>query len=246
MQGYELIPQDLLFMRDARPMEASDAGLGANWPRPDQLWSAIIHAFRRQWPDRQPWEGPAHTKREGKRPDGKTDNPHSSDRFGALRTVGPFPKKGGELYFPCPADLAMKMVESPRGETDLPAPLKYAFLPKVKGKVRNPRWFSSTHYRQYLNGETVMLPEKEPELYDAHRSIGIALSPETGTTIDGKLYSAEHLRLRRDVSLAFEASCDQKPKGGGEPVNVFKELDLPVRIIIGGNQGIATLKTLMQ
>ena len=54
-------PRDLLFLRDARPMEASDAGLGANWPRPDQIWNAFINAFHARWPKHQAWEH-AHEK----------------------------------------------------------------------------------------------------------------------------------------------------------------------------------------
>jgi hypothetical protein len=45
---FHLAPRDLLFLRDARPMEAGDAGLGAHWPRPDQLWNALLNAFHLQ------------------------------------------------------------------------------------------------------------------------------------------------------------------------------------------------------
>ncbi|MBP5509338.1 MAG: hypothetical protein J6Z49_00295 [Kiritimatiellae bacterium] len=47
--GYrlKLIPRDVLFFKDARPMEASDAGHGGNWPRPDQFYNAIHHALLR-------------------------------------------------------------------------------------------------------------------------------------------------------------------------------------------------------
>ena len=48
---YEIKPRDLLFFRDARPMDTDKArlgdvfnvGRGANWPRPDHLFSAVIH-----------------------------------------------------------------------------------------------------------------------------------------------------------------------------------------------------------
>ena len=47
---YELTPRDVLFFRDARPMDVDksrkddifNVGHGANWPRPDQLFSAVI------------------------------------------------------------------------------------------------------------------------------------------------------------------------------------------------------------
>jgi hypothetical protein len=98
----QLVPQDVLFLRDARPMEASDAGCGANWPRPDQLWNALIHQMHRLWPERQTWEGEAHRKRQEE----QNKHRHSSDRFGALQTVGPFPLYKNMVYFPCPLDLS--------------------------------------------------------------------------------------------------------------------------------------------
>ena len=115
----ELTPRDLLFLRDARPMEASDAGLGANWPRPDQLYHALLAAFHLRWPTRQAWEGEEHTRR-----DERTD---INFRFGALKTVGPFPKKidksgKAEIFYPRPLDLGMKLVGC--AGTDLPHPLK--------------------------------------------------------------------------------------------------------------------------
>lgn len=52
---YELSPRDVLFFRDARPMDVDKArtndvfnvGHGANWPRPDHLFSAVIHDLLR-------------------------------------------------------------------------------------------------------------------------------------------------------------------------------------------------------
>ena len=84
---FTLTPRDLLFMHDARPMEASDAGQGANWPRPDQLWNAVINMFHRQWREMQAWEGDLHTQNQYDK------HADSSFRFGALQTIGPFPMK---------------------------------------------------------------------------------------------------------------------------------------------------------
>jgi CRISPR type III-B/RAMP module-associated protein Cmr3 len=234
--SYNLQPRDQLFLRDARPMAASDAGLGANWPRPDQLWNAIINAFHRQWPDRQPWEGAEHTKR-------ATDkHQESSFRFGALQTLGPFPSKDGEIYFPCPLDWNMELVLC--DGTDLPKPLKHAFRAKKPGKEDRPTWISATDYTRYLAGES--FEPTKPELYDEERTIGIAINPETRTTGDDdhKLYQAEYLRLRPNVSLAFAASCNIKPKGGAcAMVDVFARADAPQELILGGQQGVAGLTT---
>ena len=49
--SYELTPREVLFLRDARPMDVDkgaktnlfNVGHGANWPRPDNLYNATIH-----------------------------------------------------------------------------------------------------------------------------------------------------------------------------------------------------------
>jgi|LFRM01.1.fsa_nt_gb CRISPR type III-B/RAMP module-associated protein Cmr3 len=246
--AFTLEPRDLLFLRDARPMAASDAGLGANWPRPDQLWHALIAAFHRQWPGRQEWEGTEHNFRD-KRKDifkghSKDKNEDSSMRFGALKTVGPFPCKEGALFLPAPLDLGMELV--PCQGTDLPAPLTHAFLPRKQGKQKPREWLSTGDYDRYLaNGDLPDLLDT-PALYDIERNIGIAINPETGTTGDDehKLYQAEYLRLRQGVVLAFDAECDLKPRGGKEIVDLFVRADCPGTLVIGGQQGVARLRTL--
>ena len=52
---FELEPRDVLFFRDGCPMDVDkdrkddvfNVGHGANWPRPDQLFSAVIHELLR-------------------------------------------------------------------------------------------------------------------------------------------------------------------------------------------------------
>jgi CRISPR-associated protein Cmr3 len=232
--SFTLQPRDLLFMRDARPMEASDAGLGANWPRPDQLWNALINAFHREWPEQQEWEGSVHSAKE------QDKNQNSSFRFGALRTVGPFPQRKGELYLPMPLDYGMKLVECEG--TDLPKPLKHAFLPEEKGKQKFPAWISKSEYEEYLKGKLTLTEKRESApLYFEERNIGIAIDPESGTTVEGKLYQAEYLRLAQDVSLAFAAECQLMPRGGGAMADVFEKFGFKRNIIIGGQQGVAHL-----
>ncbi|NLZ60975.1 MAG: hypothetical protein GX901_09980 [Lentisphaerae bacterium] len=241
----QLMPRDLLFLRDARPMSASDAGCGANWPRPDQLWNALIHLFHRLWPERQAWEGLEHRKNEreiqGLR--------HSSDRFGALKSCGPFPLFQGQAYFPCPLDLTrceddgllypMRLHDNRR--TDLAAQLPYSLAASVRSKSSLPQWLSQDEYERYLSGQSFRV--KHEPLYDVERNVGNAIDPESGGVIEGRLYQAEYLRLRADVALAFEVSCQIKPKGAGprELQDVFDKLNLPKNLIIGGQQGIAEL-----
>lgn len=232
----ELTPRDLLFLRDARPMEASDAGLGANWPRPDQLYHALLGAFHLRWPNRQEWEGDEHTRREERK--------DITFRFGALKTVGPFPRKDGRLFFPRPLDLGMKIVECEG--TDFSPTLKYAFLPVARGKASLPQWISEDTYRRYLSGETVFdLKEKDSDLFGSDRNIGIAIDPSTGTTVEHKLYQAEYLRLQEGVTLAAEACCDMKLKQQGTVRDAFNPKETNgervEQIVLGGQQGMCSL-----
>ena len=252
---YRLEPRDLLFLRDARPMGGSDAGLGAGLPRPDQLWNAIINAFHRAWPDRQIWEGAAHTKRGNgnSNVNGKRDNSYSSDRFGALKTIGTFPidTKNSVIYYPAPLDLDMELV--PCDGTDLPQPLTHAFRARTLGKKESRPWLSNDEYQSYLKGESVSsVSDEETELYDVERNLGIEIDAITGTVVKSKLYQAEYLRLRdgfrRDgarIALAFTVSCDIRPKGApsGFTVDVFEKFkEKDSNIIIGGQQGVARLR----
>lgn len=233
----ELTPRDLLFLRDARPMEASDAGLGANLPRPDQLYHALLGAFHLRWPNRQAWEGEEHTRRD--------ERADITFRFGALKTVGPFPKKGEDVFFPRPLDLGMKLVKCEG--TDLPAPLKYAFIPAAKGKASLPQWVSKDTYGHYLAGETVFdLAEKDSDLYGTDRNIGIGMNPETGTTKDGALYQAEYLRLKDGVTLVCKASCELKLKRQDKVLDAYDSKETNnervEQVVLGGQQGMCSLE----
>ncbi|OGV20917.1 MAG: hypothetical protein A2X47_10200 [Lentisphaerae bacterium GWF2_38_69] len=227
--SFHIEPRDLLFMRDGRPMEASDAGLGANWPRPDQIYSAFINTFHAQWSDFQSWEGHRHNQND------RDTNKDSSYRFGSLKTAGPFPAKGKEIYLPCPLDLSaddngclypMKLVEAKN--TDMPKPLTHAFSSVKLGKTDLPQWISSADYQKYLKGES--FKSNNAELYDVERNIGIAIDPATGTTEEGKLYQAEYLRFKPETKMAISASCE---------IGLDKLLDKGrFDMIMGGQQGV--------
>lgn len=231
---FTLEPRDVLFMRDARPMEASDVGLGANLPRPDQLWNALINAFHRAWPEHQEWEGHLHTRRQNgeRRPDGKRDNPVSSNRFGALKTCGPFLLKNDIPYFPMPLDCDMELV--PCTGTNLPHPLTYAFRDLRLGKKDRSQWISKEDYQKYLSSSEIQ-GLKSCNFFSPERNLGIAIDPETGSTVEGRLYQAEYLRLHKDVLLWFSASCDLK-----NATDVFSRFN-EKNFLMGGQQGIVTL-----
>ncbi len=240
MHSFEMTPRDLLFLRDARPMEASDAGIGSNWPRPDQIYHALHAALLRKWPEVQPWEsndGKAHAMGTSK---ADVAGKNSSCRFGALKVFGPFPKKGDEIHLPCPLDIGMSVVEC-KG-TNLPKPLTHAFLAGNQKKVSLPSWISVSLYEKYFDG-TLSNEELEEindaKLYAAERNIGIGIDAGTGSTVDGKLYQAEYLRLAKDVTLAFAAECEIKQRRGDTVTDVLQGDYLPKECVLGGQQGVA-------
>lgn len=229
---FEMAPQDVLFFKDARPMEASDVGLGANWPRPDQLYHALKSSLLTNWPERQDWENTG------------------ENRFNALKVAGPFPqivkdssdRKAG-LYWPCPLDWGMKLVASARegspqfdlARTDLPKPLTHAFLSRKEGKVAFPKWISTQSYLDYLRGNEGNTPPKPVDLYDVDRLIGIAMESTQRTVREGAFYQAEYLRLHDDVKLTFMADCLVRSLKGNE-TDVFTRRDL-MRFVRMGGQG---------
>lgn len=229
---FELIPQDVLFFRDARPMEASDAGLGANWPRPDQIYNAFHNNLLSNWREMQKWEGELHTQNE-------RDKEGSSYRFGALKILGPFPKKGDSLYFKRPLDWGMRLVRD-GGQTNLPKPLEYSFLAGNKGKETLPEWISKAAFEKYLDGSEPQSLE-DAALYGSDRNVSVAIDPETRASAEGRLFQAEYLRLKEDVSVCFEAECAIKPKYGNGLVDVLGREDFPKKMAVGGQRGVCSI-----
>lgn len=253
--NFHIEPRDVLFLRDARPMEASDAGLGANWPRPDQIWSAFINAFHRRWPELQEWEH-KHNRTSAE------ENSPCSFRFGGLKTAGPFPcaietgrgqdgvllfEKG--FYLPCPLDLSvaddgslltMRLVDA--GGTDLPKPLTKAFQAETIGKQTPPQWLHESDYRRYLAGDSFKPAVREPELYSPERNIGIGIDPESGSAAKGKFYQAEYLRFNPEVRMAVQAECGNIGENRRE-TDVFAQIadEENIPFILGGQQGVALL-----
>lgn len=255
---FQCIPRDQLFMRDARPMTGSDAGIGSNWPRPDQVYNALINAFHRTWPTLQPWE---HDHRKGDH-----ERPKSSCRFGGLKTAGPFlvDTATNQFYFPCPFDVSaenekggmitlhqMKLCET-KG-TNLPQPLTHAFISSQRGKVSPPQWLSLEEYGRYLKGHSFSFSQKA--LFDTEKNIGIAIDPTTHSTVESKFYQAEYLRLRPSAALAFCAECEtyahsDNGRSGADVFEKFAEAENiswdnggSADIIMGGQQGVVSIHT---
>lgn len=213
---YELEARDLLFFRDARPMDVDkkrtddvfNVGHGANWPRPDHLFSAVIHELIRD---------PAAPERAwyGQVPD--------------LRVTGPFPLLGEELYLPMPLDWDMRLVafDAQVGVTDAPQPLTAGFADRVVEKKAYPRWIAVADYARYLTGKVgVGKGPKEADAPDNADGTLFQREPRLGTTLDAATgaskrvagrtesgrYAAEYLRLGKDVKMVCEIETNQDSK----------------------------------
>lgn len=223
-KSYELTPRDVLFFRDARPMDVNkdrtddifNIGHGAYWPRPDQLFSAVIHELIRD---------PSVSER---------------DWYGSvsdLRVTGPFPLKGEVLYLPMPLDWDMDLIafDSAIGSTDIPAPLSAGFADRVVEKKVYPRWISRLDYQRYLEGRVgarngkgqkeADVPENEDvSLYGTEPRVGTTLDAATGASrrVAGKYesgqYEAEYLRLGKNVKMLCEVETEKADELGGHDV----------------------------
>ncbi len=222
---FELEPRDVLFFRDGRPMDVDkdrkgdvfNVGHGANWPRPDQLFSAVIHELLRDpnAPENE-WYGKV------------TD----------LHVTGPFPMLGEEVYLPMPLDwdMALLKFDNNIGVTDIAdiaKPLQAGFADRVVEKKSYPRWISCKDYERYLKGEVGKgKGEKEPDepenvdkkLYGVEPRVGATLDPATGASrriesrYESGQYEAEYLRLCKDVRMLCEIETELSENLSGRTV----------------------------
>lgn len=236
---YTFLPRDLLFFRDARPMDVDKAakdvcniGHGAYWPRPDHLFNGVIHALIEETPDA-----------------GHGD-------FPALKVTGPYPAKGGKRYFPRPLDWDMDIF--PCEGTDLPKPLKVGFLDRTKGKKALPGWILEDDYQDYLKGgdkgkyyqdelesdgtirtdkngnpiKMIKFPYGDGDLFGVEARIGTTIDAEKGASKrvnskhDSGQYQCEYLRLKSDVALWCAIDIGRE------------DVDVPKQFKLGGQGGI--------
>ena len=238
---FELEPRDVLFFRDGRPMDVDkdrkedvfNVGHGANWPRPDQLFSAVIHELLRN------------------------PNAPEGDWYGKvtdLHVTGPFPMLGGEVYLPMPLDWDMALVkfDDNIGVTDIAKPLHSGFADRVVEKKSYPRWINVKDYVRYLKGEVGKGKDKnepdEPEnadkqLYGVEPRVGTTLDPATGASrrienrYESGQYEAEYLRLCKGVRMVCEIETELAEKlsgclvrfGGQGGLVRFKDAEIDLR-----------------
>ncbi len=238
-----LEPTDTLFFRDGRPMSGSLSGHGAAWPLPT-VTNAALHAALH----RAQFEG-VHAHRRGR--SGKVEE--MRDRlFGSLTTAGPFPvSSSSDWFFPRPADAQKEgntlatLRPTPRtGASSLP----YAWLYPV-GNTQAPSkdkpepWVSQIAFQNYLNQTETLRGHflKDADFMDTEHSIGIGISPETGTQDGESFYSAHSLRLRDGWRIGLMASAWDKDLEDDLVSRLFPDSGNRNPVIVGGQQRICTV-----
>lgn len=256
-----LHPVDTLFFRDGRPMGGAHSGHGAAWPLPHVIDSALHAAL---------WRGNLQKDSHGH---GENDAYH----FGALKTTGPFPVSqpihGGEStwYFPRPQDAgqpastrvthAPSALITPRNSS-LARPLRYGVLSSLEPSKDEPEdWWSLAAWSAYLHG-SAPAPHflRDRDIFAMEHAFGIAIDPATGATgqgdAEGKIYSAQYLRLKEDReqrwALGVLAACPDKGPGYGTASDNRTQSDLLHKllsktngqntIVTGGQQRLCSVE----
>ena len=259
MPVYHIQPQDLLFFRDARPMESQSpgGGHGANWPHPGVFFDALHAALWRAFPDPStvagldsiPFEDHSYfRKRDGRR----TGDPAKRTYFQTLATAGPFPVRGSEWFFPAPADAQPGGLSLPldhdAGASDLPPPLRYPVVANaLPSKESLHPWWSKTAWEQYLlHGALPCLPQAIPnaDLFAAEWTTGIGTNPLTGTQDGERIYSAEYLRLQESVRLGLWATLPEGIAREERLHRLFPDTEAAAQptLIIGGQQRVCRVR----
>lgn len=191
-----MIPRDLLFCRDACPMEGSWSGRGGFLPGPITLHGAVVAEYCRRYPE-------------------ELKAKYSEKLTSGLRTVGPFLHRNGETFFTTPLDITpdnnLLKLKKLEGESDLPEILEYAlFSAKANKKTARP-YISFKEFEKYLAGNefsTESQDEPKDKFFEQEFRPGITIDPEKRTAVDSKFYEAQYLRLNNGVSLAADVIMD--------------------------------------
>ncbi|CAN5360014.1 hypothetical protein BH23VER1_BH23VER1_27100 [soil metagenome] len=258
MQLYDIRPQDLLFFRDGRPMETGEgSGRGATWPAPTVFFDALHAALHRAFPDASdsPWDS-GHAERGGRVPK------LTHRRFGALTTVGPFPRSidaDGHDHgwlFPAPLDalpggdgsaVGLRPIPAKMaGRTDLPSPLVMP-LGSIAAPSKMPvrPWWPRDAITAFLDSGS--LPAEAAtfdysHLYAAEHTTGIGIDNKTGTQDGERIYSAEYLRLRENASIGLAATLPTADGSGDGLCELFPAAG--GRIVAGGQQRVCHVSPL--
>lgn len=249
MKQLLLQPLDVLFFRDGRPMMGANPGRGARVPMQHVISGALHTAFRRAYPEEGslPGEHLHQTRHKGERG-------NRSERFGSLCSAGPFPVKEDKWYFPRPLDLGKTQTipsmfphvgvsghDCNSGPKLMLHPVVNAHPPSKEDKP-GP-WLSREGWQAYLQNKEVENPSMHilgnHAFYDIENAVGIGMNEETGTVAEGKIYSAEYMRLQEEARLGILAEMQLKSSGEDGIDQLFPSQN---SITVGGQMRICRVQ----
>lgn len=221
-----IIPRDVLFCRDARPMLGSTVGEGGTWPLPGKFHSALLACLYHKL-------GIIPVKGKPVR------------RLQSLRTAGPFPTYRGEICFPVPGDLVPGGKLYPaenRGSNNLPKPLcKVLNSTAAPSKEKLGEWITAAELERYAReGADNVQTIPSSELFSRELRPGIGIDPQTRSTNSGQFYLAEYLRLREDNQVGMAAFAELND----DLLEQFFSQKSTIDFCFGGQRCIASMKAI--
>jgi CRISPR-associated protein Cmr3 len=244
----KILPRDVLYFRDARPVGGSSTGNGSYWPLPSKFHSAMLSALYGKYPEIDRERESEHLTSRGKKDDPNWGK--SRMRFGGLKTFGPFPCIGEEIYFPAPLDIIPGGILYPdkcRGNTNLPEPLKKVMCsPAAPSKDEIGNWISSFELIKYCSNQ-IPVTARSSEIFVSEVRPGVGIDPETHAHVDGIFYQTEYLRMREDNNAAMVVFADLETKkfNQRQGFDLLSELFAHTKSMpftFGGQRGVAYLE----
>ena len=246
--------RDLLYFGDGLLADGSTAGSGVNWPLPSVINSALIAAMHNGLEEdvNGTISKHEHLNDYEKKKQAKGISVRFS--FGGVQTVGPFPVIDDKMFVPIPADIQagkngelaiMRVIEN-KGFNNLPAPLTHLVAPSLPPSKETPgNWISIDELQKYLNGDPKVEALDNSDFYAVERRVGIGINPETFSTIKGKFYQAEYMRLNNNVALRVYAKYIASSYGGKNQKDMMAEAmnkNTFEDIALGGQAGVVFQK----
>lgn len=223
-----LEPQDTVFFREARPMEAQGVKpLGGRFPPPARTVAGVVRTLIGQAKEVD-WERYRGDDRSGLEDIVRLIGSPDDEPPGPLRLTGPFPTLDGERLYPVPLHLLRAKRKGEEGAYDYdwlkPGPIVACDLGKVRLPILDRGlkgaepleacWLRQADFLRVLAGkepDTGKLLFTEPQegggekaLIAGEPRLGIALEYPRRGTAEGQLYQTVHARLQQGVGLGVE------------------------------------------
>jgi CRISPR-associated protein Cmr3 len=243
--GLIIEPLDTLFFRDGRPFDAEDYGK-TMLPTPQTVAGMI-----RTWLMKK--EGMKPSELHGLR-----DGSHPKKWIAHIAFRGPWLAKVSkdnaleveDIFVPIPASIYQIGKEEdsplvrlnplnpdisfPGWDSPLPgAPMRPLFIGKTKEALQPVDGFlNNAGLIAYLKGDHPDVNKhkiKQKCLFDFEERTGIAISPETLTTEEGLIYSANHLRLKDHIVFYAEIGWETEQESGWPDI---QELISPKGVVL--------------